>query len=350
MSESRNIVCPHCDSVNRIPGDKDALQAKCGRCHKPLFTGGPTSVSAKNFDAQVRYRAIVGLGVAFLIAAIMGPSLLGLDRRAALWAARQLDTIGPSWARCAAPLQSEIFVGIVYGCKLLRTTAEGRGIVHWVRIDLTAPGIELYVTPLDSAAVRQGFEYRLRWIDDVVKDERLAVAINGTLFGWTPRWSPGLPGDLAYGVETVVSDHVVNHRSDRTYLLWFDDQLNPHLRPSTPTAAELRAAKWGIGSQALGLEGWLGAERSDDARTAVAIDPQQKLLFLAVAQWISPHLLLAKLVSMGAREVMFLDSGSSSAMAIGEGARGIAPGALFSGWRPVATYFGVRARPIASMK
>jgi hypothetical protein len=234
---------------------------------------------------------------------------------------------------------------------LLRPTAEGRGIVHWVRIDLTAPGIELYVTPLDSAAVRRGFEYRLRWIEDVVKDERLAVAINGTLFTWAPRWSPGLPGDLANGVETVVSDHVVNHLSRNSYVLWFDDQLNPHLPPSKPqTAAELRAAKWGIGSQALGLEGWLGAERSDDARTAVAIDPQRKLLFLAVAQWISPHLLLAKLVSMGAREGMFLDSGSSSAMAIGEGARGIAQGALFSGWRPVATYFGVRARPIASMK
>jgi thioredoxin 2 len=54
MTESRHIVCPHCDSINRIPADKDARQAKCGRCHKPLFTGGAIPVSAKSFDVHIR--------------------------------------------------------------------------------------------------------------------------------------------------------------------------------------------------------------------------------------------------------------------------------------------------------
>jgi thioredoxin 2 len=53
MSESRHIVCPHCDSVNRVSGDRDPRQAKCGRCHKPLFVGSPIPVGAKSFDAHV---------------------------------------------------------------------------------------------------------------------------------------------------------------------------------------------------------------------------------------------------------------------------------------------------------
>jgi thioredoxin 2 len=55
MSEAtRNIVCPNCTSVNRIPSGRDTRTAKCGRCHQPLFTGRPTSVSAKSFAAHIQ--------------------------------------------------------------------------------------------------------------------------------------------------------------------------------------------------------------------------------------------------------------------------------------------------------
>jgi hypothetical protein len=286
-------------------------------------------------EVRMGRRAVVGLGLATLLAAAAGPSL-------------------PSWERCAAAPGSEIFSGIVYGCEWLPPGPDGRGIVHWVRVDLAAPGIELYITPLDPAAVGQGWQYRLRSIGTVVDDERLAVAVNGTLFTSPPRWRPRLPGDLARGVETVVSDHTVSHLWEHTYLLWFDDHLAPHLRPSKPpTSAELQAAKWGIGGQGVGLQNgqvWPGTDRRLDARTGVAIDQQRKLLFLAVAERISPHRLLETLADIGAREGMLLDGGGSSAMAIGEGAHGIPAGALFGGSRPVATYFGVRARPVASAK
>ena len=52
-TQARHIVCPHCDSTNRVPLDKPAAQAKCGHCHKPLFTGHPTAVSRDSFDKQV---------------------------------------------------------------------------------------------------------------------------------------------------------------------------------------------------------------------------------------------------------------------------------------------------------
>ena len=54
MSENaRHVVYPSCNSVNRIPREKDARKAKCGQCHQPLFTGRPLPVSAKSFATQI---------------------------------------------------------------------------------------------------------------------------------------------------------------------------------------------------------------------------------------------------------------------------------------------------------
>jgi hypothetical protein len=149
-----------------------------------------------------------------------------------------------------------------------------------------------------------------------------------------------MAGDLANSVETVVADHVVSHVWEHTYLLWFNEQLTPHVRPSKPpAAAELARAKWGIGGQAVWLQGgkvWGGSSRSPDARTAVAIDRERKLLFLALGQYVSPRLVLQELANLGAKDGMLLDGGGSSSMAIGKDAAGVS----------VATHFGVRARPM----
>jgi hypothetical protein len=244
---------------------------------------------------------------------------------------------------------SEIFQGVVHGCEHLSQTAEGSGFVHWVRIDLSAPGIELYVTPLDAAAVAHGRQYRLRPVKEVLEREHLAVAINATLFTSDSNPLILMPGDFASSVETVVSDHVVSHVWEHNYLLWFDDRMAPHLRPSKPpAAADLAAAKWGIGGQGVWLRDgqvWPGSDRQADSRTAVAIDGPHKLLYLAIGEYISPRRLLQELADLGAKDGMLLDGGGSSSMAIGDAARGIAPG-RYGGWRPVATQFGVRALPV----
>ena len=247
------------------------------------------------------------------------------------------------------PPAAEIFVGITYGCKQLEPSEEARGVVHWVRIDLTAPGITPYVTSKDPTAVSQGWQYRLRRVADVVAREHLAVAINGTLFRSESSLSLPMSGDLANAVEPVVADHTISHVWLDTYLLWFDDQLTPHLRPVKPLMeAELAMAKWGIGGQDLWLrDGRVlpGDYRSHipDARTAVAVDLPRKLLFLAVGTHISPRLMFQTLATLGGRDGMLLDGGNSSSMAIGTGASVVSPGAVYGGWRPVATQFGFRA-------
>ena len=53
MPDARHIVCPHCDAVNRVAAGKPAAEAKCGVCHKPLFSGHPLPVAAGRFDKHI---------------------------------------------------------------------------------------------------------------------------------------------------------------------------------------------------------------------------------------------------------------------------------------------------------
>ena len=51
MSEEKlHVVCPHCDTVNRVPRARLAEGGTCGRCGKALFTGQPLELRADNFD------------------------------------------------------------------------------------------------------------------------------------------------------------------------------------------------------------------------------------------------------------------------------------------------------------
>lgn len=56
--DARQIVCPHCAAINRVPRDKPAARGKCGRCHRPLFTGAPVAATAASFDSQIQHSDI----------------------------------------------------------------------------------------------------------------------------------------------------------------------------------------------------------------------------------------------------------------------------------------------------
>jgi thioredoxin 2 len=52
-ADGTHVVCPHCTSVNRIAAGRPAVSAKCGVCHKLLFTGHPVAVDAAAFEKHV---------------------------------------------------------------------------------------------------------------------------------------------------------------------------------------------------------------------------------------------------------------------------------------------------------
>jgi len=53
MSETVNIVCPHCDSTNRIPAGRTLTKANCGKCKKSLLDTHPIELDASRFDKHV---------------------------------------------------------------------------------------------------------------------------------------------------------------------------------------------------------------------------------------------------------------------------------------------------------
>jgi thioredoxin len=53
MSEALHIVCPHCDAVNRVPGERLPDQPVCGRCTRTLFSGKPLEVTTAQFDKHL---------------------------------------------------------------------------------------------------------------------------------------------------------------------------------------------------------------------------------------------------------------------------------------------------------
>jgi thioredoxin 2 len=48
------LVCPHCQAINRTPPERDAVKAKCGRCRRPLFDGHPAEVSGAALETHIR--------------------------------------------------------------------------------------------------------------------------------------------------------------------------------------------------------------------------------------------------------------------------------------------------------
>lgn len=271
-------------------------------------------------------------------------------RLAALSALVGLAVVGYRWWTRARPTSpTEIFRGVTYTC-IEMNEPECRGLVHLVKVDLTAPGIQLYLTPLDPEAVAQGYQYRLDNAAAVLEREHLAVVVNAALFSSDSgifQWS----GDLARGVQTIVAEGQVSHIDPHTFLLWFQSDLTPHLEfENPPTEAVVRQARWGIGGGAVPL--WKGRLREEaanhnvDRRTAVGIDTNRRLLWLSVFENASSAAVARVLAKQGAQDGILLDGGHSTTMVLGPTATHVQTGTLLYGGRPEATFFGVRADPL----
>ncbi|HSN20377.1 MAG TPA: thioredoxin TrxC [Usitatibacter sp.] len=53
MSDTLHIVCPHCDTTNRVARDRLGPGAVCGKCKRHLFEGHPLALTGANFDRHV---------------------------------------------------------------------------------------------------------------------------------------------------------------------------------------------------------------------------------------------------------------------------------------------------------
>jgi thioredoxin 2 len=53
MADSLHIVCPHCETVNRIPAARLDATPNCGQCHRSLFTGHVIELTQGNFQRYI---------------------------------------------------------------------------------------------------------------------------------------------------------------------------------------------------------------------------------------------------------------------------------------------------------
>ena len=50
---STNIVCPHCNTVNRVPSQRLIEHPTCGKCKQSLFDGHPVALTDASFDQHL---------------------------------------------------------------------------------------------------------------------------------------------------------------------------------------------------------------------------------------------------------------------------------------------------------
>src|SRR3954470_6418937 len=58
MPEPVQVVCPHCDTINRLPADRLADASRCGKCRTALFEGRPASLSETRFRRHLSHSGI----------------------------------------------------------------------------------------------------------------------------------------------------------------------------------------------------------------------------------------------------------------------------------------------------
>jgi thioredoxin 2 len=50
MAETKHVVCPNCNKVNRVDTARLADHPRCGACKQPIFSGLPIQLSEATFD------------------------------------------------------------------------------------------------------------------------------------------------------------------------------------------------------------------------------------------------------------------------------------------------------------
>ena len=58
MSTGQQIVCGHCGKINRLPAERAPGAARCGSCHRPIFSGHPIEVDETGFGRHVAHSDI----------------------------------------------------------------------------------------------------------------------------------------------------------------------------------------------------------------------------------------------------------------------------------------------------
>ena len=58
MSQTKNVVCPNCNTTNSIPGGRLGDRPRCGKCKQGIFNGHPVELNQQSFQQHVSHNDI----------------------------------------------------------------------------------------------------------------------------------------------------------------------------------------------------------------------------------------------------------------------------------------------------
>ncbi|WP_431285742.1 thioredoxin TrxC [Humitalea sp. 24SJ18S-53] len=58
MTDTIQIVCPHCDAINRVPAARLGDGPRCGGCRAALFEGMPVALNEQRFAHHLRHSGL----------------------------------------------------------------------------------------------------------------------------------------------------------------------------------------------------------------------------------------------------------------------------------------------------
>lgn len=266
-----------------------------------------------------------------------------------LWSAVHLLLGGARPAPVPHP-ETEVFAGVHYTALNLQSRGYAdNGRAYIARIDLTAPHLDLFVTPPDARTDSTAW-YRLRYPWQVAWRHDLDVVVNGALFQ-PPRYGYW-PHAWARGHHTTIANGTASHINPNSFLLWLTDDRVPYLTDTRPVPQEvLDQAAWGVGGLVRELrngEVLPRARRSGTTNryTMIAACATTQQLWLAAFDDVTRGTAAQILADQGATDGLILDGGGSTAFYMSHAAQDAPGGLHLGGQRPVATHIGIRARPV----
>ena len=259
------------------------------------------------------------------------------------------------WKRPVPSEKREIFKGIHLQVKQLDTASGRTATLMLIEVHWNTPGVEIrnrpLVSPVDPGNPA-GPHYRLANADWALLRTGADVLMN------TTRYSPSnpmfsLPGMPVHSVETVVDGNDVSHVHEHSYLLYIDDAGSGHVHlEKPPTGKVLNDAVWGIGLQGVQIADGIPRYNAlsdlvdEIPRSFIGMDPDRKILYLLAFDRIDGRTQIDAAISSGVKYGGQVDSGGSTSLLIGRGAKGVSPHTGMRGWRPLGGYLMVQAESL----
>jgi hypothetical protein len=256
-----------------------------------------------------------------------------------------------------------LFQGVTYS-RQVRTEPRPL-IVHFVRIDLDAPGIGFLVTPHDSL---DGYIYKARTTSQFLQEFGLQIAINGDFFD--PWWEYGPLNYYPHvgdGVNvrglTVSQGQVVTDGYSPSYDALYISAGN-HVSFERPTgelynviAGNLIVVRDGAYDESIQPDPYI---QQPHPRTAVALSRDERTMIIVVVDGRQPNYsegvnlpeLAQIIIDAGGYTAINLDGGGSSTLVMqGEDGQPVQLGSSIhtripASERPIANHLGIFAQPL----